>query len=93
MGSRQNPNTPIFIQANNKLSLLSEKYIPIEEIKEPKQINLMAFKKHLYLSKKIEIKNEPNTPDKTKDAPIILASLELNLNGWDIGLITVARHV
>ena len=57
------------------------KYIPIAEIKDPKQMNLTDFKKHLYLSSITEMKKEPKTPDNTKDAPIILASLDLNPNG------------
>jgi hypothetical protein len=69
------------------------KYIPTAEIKDPKQINLTAFKKHLYLSSRTEMRKEPKTPDKTKDAPMILASLDLNPNGLEIGLITVAKHV
>jgi hypothetical protein len=57
------------------------KYIPIAEIKDPKQMNLTDFKKHLCLSSNIEIIKEPKIPDTTKDAPILLASLELNPKG------------
>ena len=71
----------MFIHINGKLRLLRVKYIPIAEIKDPKQMNLIDFKKHLYLSSITEMKKEPKTPDNTKDAPIILASLDLNPNG------------
>jgi hypothetical protein len=57
------------------------KYIPIADIKDPKQINLIDFKKHLYLSNNIDKIKEPVTPDNTNDAPMILASLDLNPKG------------
>lgn len=50
IGNRKNPKTPMFIHINGKLRLLRVKYIPIAEIKDPNQMNLTDFKKHLYLS-------------------------------------------
>ena len=93
IGKRKNPNNPIFKQTKDKFPVSNVRYIPIAEINEPKQITLIDFKKHLYLSSKIEIIKDPTTPDIIKHTPIILASLELNPYGTDIGLITVAKQV
>jgi hypothetical protein len=93
IGKRKNPNNPILMHTKYNFPVYNVKYIPIAEMNEPKQIALIDFKKHLYLSRKTEIKNDPNTPEKIKLSPITLASRELNPYGADIGLITVAKQV
>ena len=93
IGKRKNPKNPILKQTKYILPVSKVRYIPIAEINEPMQITLIAFKKHLYLSRKTDIKNDPNTPEIIKLTPIILAALELKPYGTEIGLITVAKQV
>ena len=44
IGSKQNPNIPILITTNAKLPVGKEKKIPIADMNDPKDINLIDYR-------------------------------------------------